>query len=479
MKVLFVTPEAAPFAKTGGLGDVAGSLPAALNKKRAYTRVMMPLYQAVSEQWRAQMTFEKYFYVWLGWRRLYCGIFKLKHEGTVYYFIDNEYYFKRPSLYGHFDDAERFAFFSRAAAQAITELDWVPDVVHCNDWQTALVPIYMKDLSDAFPQLAAIKTVFTIHNTEYQGQYGTEILGDVFGLNEGWFHGGILAFSGDINLMKGAIVASDAVTTVSPTYAKELQHGFYARGLETVFQANENKLSGILNGIDQTVYDPKADPRIFAGYTAADMAGKAENKKELQHILGLKEDPDIPIIACVSRMVAHKGFDLILGALSSIMWLDVQFVVLGTGEWSYEQAFKHSEGFDRSKLSVNITYSDELAMRIYAGADIFLMPSRAEPCGLSQMIAMRYGTVPVVRETGGLKDTVLPYNAATGEGNGFTFANYTIEDMMHVLSNAVDTYRNNPEVWRGLQLAGMKTDFSWSASAGEYKKLYTALTGKK
>ena len=424
------------------------------------------------------MTFLKYFNVTLSWRQVYCGVFELERDGVTYWFVDNEYYFKRFQIYGHFDDCERFAYFSRAVIETPGQLDWAPDIIHCNDWQTALVPVYLLEEKYRIPQLANAKSVFTIHNIEYQGRYGEQVLKDVIGLDSSYFNEGMLAYFGDVNLMKGAIMASNFVTTVSPTYAQELRTPFYAKGLDGVINQQAGKIEGILNGIDMELYDPAANPGLAANFTPKSLfKGKNECKLALQKAVGLQENVDVPIIACVSRLVGHKGFSLVTDVLHEIMGLDVQMVVLGTGDWQYEEAFRHAQSQYPGRFAAQLTYSAPLSTMIYAGADIFLMPSISEPCGLSQIIAMRFGTVPVVRETGGLKDTVTPYNKFTGEGRGFTFSNINAGDMMWVLREAVDLYHNNKKAWRGLQKAGMTADFSWTNSAKQYLDIYQRIQG--
>ena len=478
MKILFASPEVAPFIKTGGLADVAGSLPQALAKEGHEVKVILPLYEGIGQEWRSKMTFLKYFNVTLSWRQVYCGVFELERDGVTYWFVDNEYYFKRFQIYGHFDDCERFAYFSRAVIETPGQLDWAPDIIHCNDWQTALVPVYLLEEKYRIPQLANAKSVFTIHNIEYQGRYGEQVLKDVIGLDASYFNEGMLAYFGDVNLMKGAIMASNFVTTVSPTYAQELRTPFYAKGLDGVINQQAGKIEGILNGIDMELYDPAANPGLAANFTLKSLVkGKNECKLALQKAVGLQENVDVPIIACVSRLVGHKGFSLVTDVLHEIMGLDVQMVVLGTGDWQYEEAFRHAQSQYPGRFAAQLTYSAPLSTMIYAGADIFLMPSISEPCGLSQIIAMRFGTVPVVRETGGLKDTVTPYNKFTGEGRGFTFSNINAGDMMWVLREAVDLYHNNKKAWRGLQKAGMTADFSWTNSAKQYLDIYQRIQG--
>lgn len=477
MKILFAASEVAPFIKTGGLADVAGSLPGALAQNGHDVHVILPLYEKIGTQWREQMTFLKNFTVPLSWRNAYCGVFELAKDGVTYWFVDNEYYFKRSDLYGHFDDGERFAFFSRAVLETPCQLSWTPDVIHCNDWQTALVPIYLLNLRHHRAELQNTKTVYTIHNIEYQGRYAQGILGDVFGLDDTYFHEHLLAFHGDVNLMKGAIYASDFVTTVSPTYAGELHHAFHAHGLQGVIAENSFKMRGILNGIDTALYDPKTDPEIIRSYSARYPQGKKTCKAALQKAVGLNEDPNVPIIACVSRLVAHKGFDLVLDALHGIMEKNVQMVVLGTGEWKYEEGLRQAHAKYPGRFAACLLYSAPLSSMIYAGADLFLMPSVSEPCGLSQIIAMRYGTLPIVRETGGLKDTVTPYNCYEGTGTGFSFSNINSDDMLWVINNAIDLYHADQTTWKLLMKNAMKADFGWSRSAGEYEEIYQQITG--
>ena len=478
MNILFAASECAPFVKTGGLADVAGSLPPVLAAAGHDVRVVLPLYERIGEDWRSQMTYLTNIRVPLAWRSQYCGLFQLERDGVTYYFIDNEYYFRRWDLYGHFDDGERFAFFSKAVLHVPAMVDWPVDILHCNDWQTALVPVYLLEEKYRIPQLGGARTVFTIHNIEYQGRYGDQVLQDVIGLDKSYFNEGMLAYHRDVNLMKGAIMASNFVTTVSPTYAQELRTPFYAHGLDGVINQQSFKLEGILNGIDTALYDPATHTGLAANFTAkAPVKGKAACKQALQQAVGLQERPDVPIIACISRLVGHKGFSLVTDALQDIMGMDVQMVVLGTGDWQYEEAFRHAQGQYPGRFAAQITYSAPLSIMIYAGADLFLMPSISEPCGLSQMIAMRFGTIPVVRETGGLKDTVTPYNKFEGTGRGFTFANISAGDMTWVLREAVDLYYNNKKAWRGLQKESMTADFSWAHSAQQYLDIYQRILG--
>ena len=475
MKVLFAASEAVPFCKTGGLADVAGSLPQALVQAGNEVAVILPLYQKVAEGWKDQMSFVCNIEVPLGWRRVYCGLFRLDKDGVIWYFVDNEYYFKREALYGHYDDGERFGFFSRAVISLLPALAFMPEIIHCNDWQTALVPIYLKDECVRWPEVRGIKTVFTVHNIEYQGRYGKETLEDLFGLAPGWFADGTIAMDGDVNLLKGALMTCDAITAVSPTYAQELRYAFFAHGMESVMQRNAAKLHGVLNGIDMVRYDPAADPALEDHYSVSRMAGKAKCKAKLQRQLHLNEDPNVPIIAIISRLVSHKGLDLVCEVLHDMMELPMQLVILGKGDRKYEEFFQWAANQYPGRMAVRLDYNEELSMAIYAGADLFLMPSRSEPCGLSQMIAMRYGTVPIVRETGGLKDTVHPYEAWCGAGNGFTFADYNSGDMLYVIRQAVDLYYNNPSAFKGLRKTGMTEDFSWSRSAQSYNEIYQSI----
>ena len=476
MNILYVTGEAAPFCKTGGLADVSGSLPVALAARGQHVAVILPLYDTISRQWRHQMTFRRYIYVDLAWRHEYCGLFSLKHRGVTWYFVDNEHYFARGRLYGERDDGERFGFFSRAVMELLPLLDEMPDVIHCNDWQTALVPVYRQDLAGRWDALSGIRTVFTIHNIEYQGKFGPETVDDLFGLHRGWYEGGTLQMDGCLNLMKGAMLCADAVTTVSPTYARQLHLSAYAEGMESVVQRCGEKFSGIVNGIDISVFDPATDPVLPAHYSVKNSRGKASCKKALQEELGLQVQSDVPLISVVSRLVGHKGIDLICESLDTIMQTGCQLVVLGSGDGQYEDFFRYAENRYKGRLCAYIGYNEALAHRIYAGSDLFLMPSRSEPCGLSQMIAMRYGAVPIVRQTGGLADTVRSCQLGQEDGNGFVFADYSAFDMQYVISQAVNLYRTDIHRFRQVQKRGMTDDFSWNVSAGAYERLYENIT---
>ncbi|MBQ3044868.1 MAG: glycogen synthase GlgA [Clostridia bacterium] len=471
MKVLYASSEALPFAASGGLADVAGSLPQALRRRKVACRVVMPLYGSISDEMRASMKFITSIMVPVSWRRQYCGIYEAKAGGVIYYLIDNEYYFKRKTFYGHYDDGERFAFFSRAILEILPYIDFKPDIIHCNDWQTALVPVYYSTLFANREGYTGIKTVFTIHNIQYQGIYGREILGDVFGLGEE--HASLLDFGGCVNLMKGGIECANKVTTVSNTYASEILDPWFSHGLDPILKERSYKLSGILNGIDTINYDPETDKDIFFNYTAKDFSDKAKNKAALQELFGLPVKADTPVMGIVTRLVAHKGLDLI----KRIMWellesTDLQLVVLGSGDWEYEAFFKELAAAFPEKVGLRIGFIPDLARKIYAGSDLFLMPSKSEPCGLSQMVALRYGTIPIVRETGGLKDTIT--DSGDGKGNGFTFKSYDAYDMLDAIRRSLAAYADKA-AWQKLVTRALKCDNSWGKSAKEYIKLYESL----
>ena len=478
MKILYATSEAVPFIKTGGLADVAGSLPPALAEEGAEVAVILPLYQKVKEKFGDQLNFVCYDFVDLAWRHSYCGLFSMEKDGVTWYFVDNEQYFARPNLYGYDDDGERFGFFSRAVIQMLPRMKFWPDVIHCNDWQTALIPIYLKDDGVREEKYRGIRTALTIHNIEYQGRYGAQTLGDLFGLDQGWANDGTIMMDGDVNLIKGAILCADAINAVSPTYANELKLAYFAHRLENIMRQCEYKLTGVLNGIDMKLYDPKNDDRITAKYSIEDMSGKAADKAALQRMMGLREEPNTPVMAIVSRLVSHKGLDLICEVLHDMMELPMQLVILGKGDQKYEEFFSWAAQQYHGRMAVCLDYNEALSMAIYSGADLFLMPSKSEPCGLSQMIAMRYGTVPIVRETGGLKDTVHAYEAWRDSGNGFSFTNYASSDMLHVIREAVELYKENPAAFARLRERAMSGDFSWAKSAKDYLRMYAHITGQ-
>ena len=471
MKVLFCSSEALPFAASGGLGDVAGSLPQALRTRLIGCRVVMPLYEDIPQELKNEMRFVTSLSVPVAWRRQYCGIFEAKAGGVIYYLIDNQYYFKRSGLYGHYDDAERFAFLSRAALEMLPYIDFKPDIIHCNDWQTALVPVYYRLFYANNDWYRGIKTIITIHNIQYQGKYGLELIKDVLGIPES--ETSLLEYDGCVNMLKGAIECANWVSTVSPTYAQEILNPWYSHDLDGILKERSWKLSGILNGIDVINYDPATDKNIYANYSADDFSAKAENKQKLQERLGLAQDGDVPLIGMVTRMVSHKGLDLVKEALDQLMWeTNVQFVILGSGDWEYESFFKDMQNKYPGRLVACFGFVPELSRKIYAGADIFLMPSKSEPCGLSQMIALRYGTIPVVRETGGLKDSIQ--DSGDGQGNGFTFKAYNSGDMLHAIHRALEGYAH-PEGWKILVDRAMRCDNSWGKSANEYIRLYRDL----
>lgn len=477
MKIMYVTSECAPFVKTGGLGDVAGSLPKALAAKGNDVRVFCPLYSAIDQKTREKFYYLKNAYVRLGWRNQYCGIFHYAEDNVTYYFIDNEYYFSRGQIYGEYDDAERFAYFSKAVLEILPDLQFKPDVINCNDWQSALVPVYYNLMFSSRPFYDNIKTVFTIHNIQYQGRYGREILEYVLGIDDAHFRSGFVAMDGDVNLMKAAIVASTAVTTVSPTYAGEIQTEFYGYRLDSVLRMNSYKLHGILNGIDMDAFNPQTDTKLFKTYGPETMQDKKINKLELLKLCGLDGNEYTPVIGMVTRFVDQKGLDLIECVLNEILSDDLRLIVLGTGDWRYEEMFLEAKRRYPDKISASIMFSGELANRIYAGCDMFLMPSKFEPCGLAQMIALRYGTIPIVRETGGLKDTVQAFVDYAGTGNGFTFADYNAHDMLHVIREACGVFRYNKPAWTKLMRQGMTTDFSWGQSADRYLDVYHTALG--
>ena len=475
--VLFVASEANPYLGSGGLADVIGSLPKTLAANGKYdVRVVMPLYGDISDKYRSQMRFLMNFNVPLAWRNQYCGVFSLKADGVTFYFIDNEYYFKRSGLYGFYDDGERFAYFSKAALEMMVHLDYYPEILHCHDWQTALSVVYLKTLYANRYGYDHIKALFTIHNIEYQGKYGYDCLGDLFGLPESVKPA--LDYDGCLNLMKGAIQFSDRFSTVSRMYANEIKNPFFAHGLQYAICENEFKLTGILNGIDETVYNPETDEKLFRNYSADDTSGKAVCKKELQKMLGLPEKDDAPLISIISRLVPAKGLDLVKCVIEELLAENVQVVILGKGEGDYEDYFRILADRYSGKCRAIIAYNKDLASKIYSASDIFLMPSKQEPCGLSQMIACRYGAVPVVRATGGLFDSISPYNNdMRNGGNGFVFGNYNAHEMLYVIKDAVYTFGNKDE-WRGIMKRAMTTDFSWKKSSGEYEKLYDNMLGE-
>ena len=470
MKVLFASSEALPFMASGGLGDVAGSLPHALRKRLIGCRVVMPMYDTIRQELKDKMKFITHISVPVAWRRQYCGIFEAKHNGVIYYLLDNQYYFKRNTIYGHYDDAERFAFFSRAILEIIPHIDFKPDIIHCNDWQTALTPVYYSAMYANSPGYENIKTIFTIHNIQYQGIYGMELLQDVLGIPAD--KASLIEYDGCVNFMKGAIECADKVTTVSPSYANEILDPWYSHGLDSILNERRYKLSGILNGIDTVGYDPETDKDIKANYSAANPSGKKEDKEELQKLMNLPVKPNVPIVGMVTRLVSHKGLDLVKGILDELLSkAEMQLVVLGSGDYEYESYFRWIAEKYPDKVGLRLGFVPDLARKIYAGADMFLMPSKSEPCGLSQMVALRYGTIPIVRETGGLRDSIT--DCGDGKGNGFTFKSYNAHDMLDSIYRALTLYYNGD--WNELVLRALNCDFSWGRSANAYIRLYKEL----
>ena len=468
MKVLYAASEALPFAASGGLADVAGSLPQALRKRLIGCRVVMPLYDTIKQELRDTMKFITNISVPVAWRRQYCGIFEAKYGGITYYLIDNEYYFKRGGLYGYYDDAERFAFFSRAILEIIPHIDFKPDIIHCNDWQTALTPLYYSTIYATQPGYENIKTVFTIHNIQYQGVYGKELIDNVVGLD--YSQKNLIEYDDTVNFSKAAIECANAVSTVSPSYAKEILDPWYSHGLDTILKERSFKLRGILNGIDVESYNPETDKDIFKNYSAEKMTGKATNKRELQKFFGLPEKKDTPVMGMVSRLVSHKGLDLCKAVLDELLaTTDIQLVILGSGDTEYEDFFRGLAARFPEQVGLCLGFIPDLARKIYAGSDFFLMPSKSEPCGLSQMVALRYGSIPIVRETGGLRDSVQ--DSGDGEGNGFTFANYNAHEMLHTIRRACEGYADK-KGWKILVKRAMESDNSWGKSANEYIKMY-------
>ncbi len=470
MKILYATSEAYPFAMSGGLADVAGALPKALRRRLVGCRVVMPLYSSVPEELKAEMKFITSITVPVSWRRQYCGIFEAKVNGVIYYLIDNQYYFKREGLYGHYDDAERFAFFSRAVLEILPYIDYAPDIIHCNDWQTAMIPVFLDRFYCHDLRYLNIKTGFTIHNIQYQGKYGHELVNDVLGLPEA--DTGLVEYEDCINLMKAAIECSHRVTTVSPTYAHEILTPHYSHGLNPILEKNQHKLRGIVNGIDTVVYDPAADKAIFANYSAEEPKNKAVNKAKLQEYLGLPVKKEAPLIGIVSRLVGHKGFDLVKCVFEDMLRADIQVAILGSGDWEFETFFYEMAKKYPDKVAFKLGFIPDLARKIYAGADIFLMPSKSEPCGLAQMIALRYGTIPIVRKTGGLNDTIT--DVSIDNGNGFVFENYNAHEMLDAVWRAVGLY-SDKKAWKALSDHALTIDNGWNVSAGEYIKLYKEL----
>ena len=463
-KILFVASESTPFIATGGLAEVIGSLSKALAATGKYdVRVVVPLYSDIKWEYREKFTYLGNLYVHLAWRNQYCGIFTCEKDGVTFYFIDNEFYFKRPGCYGYYDDGERFAFFSKSVLEIMPFLNFYPDVMHCHDWQAALAAIYLKTNYCFRQEYQFIRALFTIHNIEYQGQYSLDLLCDLFDIYGKYQY--LVEYKNSINLMKGAIECCERFSTVSPRYAQEIKDPYFAHGLDPIIRRNEFKLCGILNGIDDVSYSSELDNHLYANFTAENSENKAKCKKGLQKMLGLPEKPETPIISMVTRLVSHKGLDLVTNVIEELLQDDVQFVLLGTGDAHFEGYFSDLAKRYPDKMSANIVFNGDLSRKIYSGSDIFLMPSKSEPCGLSQMIACRYGTVPIVRETGGLYDSIKPLE------NGYTFANFNAHDMLHVIREAIADYKNKSK-WKKIMYRAATSDFSWNHSAHDYENLY-------
>ena len=466
-KILFVASEATPFIATGGLAEVIGSLSKAIAANDEFdVRVVIPLYSDISWDYRSKFKYLGNIFVPLAWRNQYCGIFSYEANNVTFYFIDNEYYFKRPGCYGYYDDGERFAFFCRSVMEIMPFLNFYPEIMHCHDWQAALAAIYLKTIYCFRPEYQFTRALFTIHNIEYQGKYSLDILEDLFGISNSWKY--LLEYNKCINLMKAAIECSEKFSTVSPHYAAEIKNPYYAHGLDPIVRRNEFKLFGILNGIDVDAYNPATDKAIFSNYSADNIGPKARCKEELQKMFNLPVKPNTPVIAIISRLVAHKGLDLVRTVIEEVLRQDVQVIILGKGDSSYENYFSDLARHYVGKMVTVIAFNPDLSRKIYSGADLFLMPSKSEPCGLSQMIASRYGTVPIVRETGGLYDSIKPVGNG---GNGFTFADYNAYDMLYVIREAINCYYNK-EFWPELVKRVMSVDFSWQRSAKDYEKVY-------
>lgn len=475
MKVLFVASEAAPFIKTGGLADVAHSLPKALKKSKVDIRVIIPKYSKISPEYIDKMEHVAEFKVPVGWRNQYCGLEHLKYDGVDFYFMDNEYYFKRNEPYGHYDDGEIFSFFSRGVLEAIKYMDgFVPDVIHCNDWHSGMIPVLLDAFYRYDVRYQKMRTIFTIHNLKYQGVFSRTILGELLGLDNSYFTEEKLKFYDGVSFIKGGLIYSDIVTTVSETYANEIKIPYFGENLDGLLNGIDYKLYGILNGIDYKEYNPRKDNNIVKEYGLTTMKNKLVNKEALQKEMGFPVDKDIPVIGMVTRLVGQKGLDLVKGVIKEILALDMQLIVVGTGDQKYEDLFKYYSKKYPKKLKAYIGFSNKVARHVYAGSDMFLMPSQFEPCGIGQLIALRYGTLPIVRETGGLKDTVQAYNHKTKTGNGFSFTNYNAHDMLHTIENAIKIYAHKKE-WLEIQKNAMRSEISWKESAKKYRDIYKKL----
>ncbi|SFR67325.1 glycogen synthase GlgA [Anaeromicropila populeti] len=473
-KVLFVASEVVPFIKTGGLADVTGSLPKYFNKDEFDVRVMLPKYMAMSDEYKSQLKYKAHFYMDLAWRRQYVGILEMEYEGITFYFVDNEFYFAGTVPYGNiYEDIEKFAFFCKAALSSLPLLDFRPDIIHCHDWQTGLLPVYIKDIFMDNPFYHGIKTIMTIHNLKFQGIWDMKTVKDITGLNAKFFTPDKLEAYGDANYLKGGLVYADLITTVSESYADEIKYPFYGEGLDGLIRARQQSLVGIVNGIDYNEYNPETDPFLYQNYNAKNFRKeKIKNKRGLQEELGLAQNDKCFMIGIVSRLTDQKGFDLIDYVIEEICTEDTQLVVLGTGEEKYEHLFRHYAWKYSDRVSANIFYSNERSHKIYGACDAFLMPSMFEPCGLSQLMSLRYGTIPIVRETGGLRDTVVPYNEYESTGTGFSFHNYNAHEMLNAIRYAKTIYYDKKREWNKLIDRAMEVDFSWDKSAKRYEEIY-------
>jgi starch synthase len=477
VKVLFAVSECGPFAKSGGLADVAGSLPKELKNLGTDVRVILPKYGTISDEYKKEMKKIKEFTVPVGWRNQFCGIEELTHQGVTFYFIDNEYYFKRENLYGYYDDGERFAYFNRAVLEAIAQLDFYPDVMHCHDWHTAMIPFLLRTEYYKRKGYGLIKTMFTIHNLQFQGIFPKEVLGDLFGLDYQVFRPNTLEFFGNVNFMKGALVSADKITTVSPTYKEEIQTPVFGEKLDGLLRERNEDLIGIINGIDEDFYNPAKDELIYQTYSANDHHKKAINKREIQKRFDLPQSSNTPLLVMISRLTKQKGLDLVKCVLRDLLQEDIQIIILGTGDYEYEEHLRHAGRIYPEKLKVHTGFNEELAHKLYAAADLFLMPSLFEPCGLGQIIAMKYGAIPIVRETGGLNDTVKAWNEFTSEGNGFSFKNFNAHDMLYTIQRAISFYHDH-EGWDSIVKQAMRMDYSWAQSAFRYNQLYAELISR-
>lgn len=478
MKILFAVSECLPFIKSGGLADVAGSLPKELVNLGTDVRVIVPNYGTIPQHYKKEMRKIADFTVKVGWRNQYCGILELRLNGVTYYFVDNEYYFKREGLYGYYDDGERFAFFNRAVLEAIAHVGFFPDVIHCHDWHTGMIPFLQRIEYNQKPGYEFIRTVFTIHNLQFQGIFPKDTLEDLLGISTQYFNKEQLEFFGNINFMKAGLVSADMITTVSSTYLEEIQTEYFGENLDGLLRKRKSDLKGILNGIDDQFYNPATDPYLYRNYKSTSLSLKKKNKQYIQQSLCLVEDTDIPLVVMITRLTKQKGLDLVKAVFHEMMAEKIQMVVLGTGDLEFEWFFRDMAYQYPDQVRVKIGFNEEFAHQLYAASDMFLMPSKFEPCGLGQMIAMRYGSIPVVRETGGLNDTVKAYDEWSDTGNGFSFTNFNAHDMLYTIRHALSFYHYKNPTWRKLVRTAMNKDFSWAQSAFQYNRLYSELISR-